>query len=557
PYLASYGLASEPDSLALLNAKGVAAFQSGQFDSAFIFYEAVLGQEPQESHVLHNLELMHYNEGRILHGQGNFPLALSSYLSLSTPTIQESDESRYARSLAWAYLDSTHQARALSDSLSSQTDSPWISRRNTLNSLLTPTLVQVPKEPSDGQILRQTQLSDSSQLSILPFLNSPYPEIRSAALALLGSQARWDRLIAERIPPLLADPAPALRLQAAIALLAHPPLADSLLAQIQPVFQAAEEPKQSLLAYSSQLLQSPPIANPPTPFRLNVFNNVDQDTSREDDFLDTLPDTLPVFTPDSASQSTDSLLVSELPVQPTMIFIQGGSFQMGSEEGDDDERPVHEVTVSDFYLAETEVTNAQYLAFANATNSHFPEWMEEGSRYNLQTGSNRSVYKGFTDPDQPVVGVSWLDAVAYCEWLSQQTGNTYRLPTEAEWEFAARGGKVENAQNFTYSGSNTVEEVGWYTQNSESRTHPVRQKLPNGLGLYDMSGNVWEWCQDWYGAYPPTPQTNPQGPEGGSYRVLRGGSWSDDATYLRVSRRNLNVPSGRNVSNGFRPARNP
>ena len=124
PYLASYGLASEPDSLALLNAKGVAAFQSGQFDSAFIFYEAVLGLEPQESHVLHNLELMDYNEGRILHDQGNFPLALSSYLSLSTPTIQESDESRYARGLAWAYLDSTQQAQALSDSLSSQTDSP-------------------------------------------------------------------------------------------------------------------------------------------------------------------------------------------------------------------------------------------------------------------------------------------------------------------------------------------------------------------------------------------------------------------------------------------------
>ncbi len=216
--------------------------------------------------------------------------------------------------------------------------------------------------------------------------------------------------------------------------------------------------------------------------------------------------------------------------------------------------------VSDFYLAKTEVTNAQYLAFANATQSHFPEWMEEGSPYNIYTGSDdyyKALGDALTEPTHPVVGVSWEDAVAYCEWLSQETGYTYRLPTEAEWEFAARGGNPEKGQGYVYAGSNEVDEVGWYSQNSDKRTHPVGQKATNGLLLYDMSGNVWEWCQDWYAAYPSSPQTNPQGPENGVYRVLRGGSWSSVATYLRVSRRFSSDPSSRNYDVGFRPARTP
>ena len=162
-------------------------------------------------------------------------------------------------------------------------------------------------------------------------------------------------------------------------------------------------------------------------------------------------------------------------------------------------------------------------------------------------GSNPSKFKG---DNLPVEQVSWNDIQEFITKLNTMTGKTFRLPTEAEWEYAARGGN--KSKGYKYSGSNTLDNVAWYTNNSSSKTHPVGQKQPNELGLYDMSGNVWEWCQDWYGSYSSSSQTNPTGPSSGSYRVLRGGSWYHFARICRVSYRLNSDPDDRYNLNGFR-----
>ena len=215
-----------------------------------------------------------------------------------------------------------------------------------------------------------------------------------------------------------------------------------------------------------------------------------------------------------------------------MVFVEGGTFQMGatSEQGSDaeaDEKPVHSVTLSDFYMGKYEVTQAQWKAVMGKNPSHF-------------TG----------DDNLPVERVSWEDVQEFIQKLNTLTGKTYRLPTEAEWEYAARGGK--KSQGYKYAGSNTVRGVAWYGENSGNQTHPVGQKQPNELGLYDMSGNVWEWCQDRYGYYRSSSQTNPIGPTSGSYRVLRGGSWNNFAISFRVSNRNKKSPDYRDSNFGFR-----
>ncbi|MBR5249759.1 MAG: SUMF1/EgtB/PvdO family nonheme iron enzyme [Bacteroidales bacterium] len=214
-----------------------------------------------------------------------------------------------------------------------------------------------------------------------------------------------------------------------------------------------------------------------------------------------------------------------------MVFVEGGTFKMGatSEQGSDadsDEKPVHSVTVSDFYIGKYEVTQAQWKAVM---------------------GDNPSYSKG---DNLPVENVSWNDIQEFIKKLNQLTGKTYRLPTEAEWEYAARGGK--KSKGYKYAGSNNIEDVAWYTNNSSSHTHPVGQKQPNELGLYDMSGNVWEWCQDRYGNYNSSSQTNPTGPASGSNRVLRGGSWCNSARLCRVSDRCSYDPSSRYYTFGFR-----
>ncbi|MBE6193211.1 MAG: PEGA domain-containing protein [Rikenellaceae bacterium] len=214
-----------------------------------------------------------------------------------------------------------------------------------------------------------------------------------------------------------------------------------------------------------------------------------------------------------------------------MVFVKGGTFTMGatSEQGSDaysDEKPTHSVTLSDYYIGKYEVTQAQWRAVM---------------------GNNPSRFKG---DNLPVERVSWDDIQEFITKLNAQTGKNFRLPTEAEWEYAARGGN--QSKGYKYSGSNTLGDVVWYDDNSSSKTHSVGQKQPNELGIYDMSGNVWEWCSDWYGSYSSSLQTNPMGPSGGSDRVLRGGSWLNDARDCRVSIRDSVTPDSRLSDYGFR-----
>lgn len=201
-----------------------------------------------------------------------------------------------------------------------------------------------------------------------------------------------------------------------------------------------------------------------------------------------------------------------------MVYVDGGTFEMGSSSGDSDERPVHSVTLSSYYIGETEVTQELWQAVM---------------------GSNPS---SFTGNQRPVERVSWNDCQEFIEKLNTLTGEKFRLPTEAEWEYAARGGN--KSKGYEYAGSDNLGDVAWYSDNSESCTHEVKGKLPNELGLYDMSGNVWEWCSDWYGAYSSGAQVDPAGPATGSSRVVRGGSWGNDAAYCRVLNRSRNSPAG-------------
>ena len=217
-----------------------------------------------------------------------------------------------------------------------------------------------------------------------------------------------------------------------------------------------------------------------------------------------------------------------------MIKVEGGTFNMGatSEQGSDagsNEYPVHSVTLSDYYIGETEVTQELWEAVM---------------------GSNPSYFKG---SQNPVEKVSWNDCKEFITKLNRLTGKNFRLPTEAEWEYAARGGNKSKGY-YKYSGSNTIDNVAWYDGNSSSATHNVKTKSPNELGIYDMSGNVWEWCEDWFGDYSSGSQTNPTGPSSGSYRVLRGGSWYGSAKGYRVSGRGNDDPGSRYTNYGFRLA---
>ena len=214
----------------------------------------------------------------------------------------------------------------------------------------------------------------------------------------------------------------------------------------------------------------------------------------------------------------------------TMIGVEGGTFQMGSTTGDSDEKPVHEVKVSPFSIGQTEVTQELWEAVM---------------------GTNPSNWKGLK---LPVEKVSWNDCQTFITKLNQMTGKTFRLPTEAEWEYAARGGT--KSKGYTYSGSNTIDDVAWYTSNSGSKTHEVATKLANELGIYDMSGNVWEWCQDLYSDtyYSSSVINNPTGPTSGSIRVFRGGSWINFATDCRVAFRNWITPTSTDDFLGLRLA---
>ena len=219
----------------------------------------------------------------------------------------------------------------------------------------------------------------------------------------------------------------------------------------------------------------------------------------------------------------------EQPYPFKMIFVQGGTFKMGSNEYDD-EKPIHSVTLPDFYIGETQVTQGLWKAVMGDNPSRF----KNGVDYTVET-------------------VSWDDCQNFLKKLNKKTGKNFRLPTEAEWEYAARGG--QHHSTYKYSGSDKLSEVAWYNEDwDKGSTHPVKNKKPNELGIYDMSGNVWEWCQDWYGSYNEQDEKDPQGPSSGSSRVLRGGSWCNFANHCRVSYRYGYDPRYRSDGCGLRLA---
>ncbi len=269
-----------------------------------------------------------------------------------------------------------------------------------------------------------------------------------------------------------------------------------------------------------------------------------------------------------------------LPGLIDMVFVMGGTFEMGctSEQQNycyGNEKPVHTVRVNSFYISKYEITNAQVVEVFNwalakgkitaiswTVKNVFGDQRElldldDGDCQIGFDGSQLYVENGYDN--YPVIEISWYGAVAFCNYLSEKEGLTpvydlnnwtanwnasgYRLPTEAEWEYASRGGSVGSPT--LYAGSNNADDVAWYYDNSGGHTHEVGTKKPNELGIYDMSGNVWEWCWDWYasGYYSSSPQDNPKGPDSGTTRVLRGGSWDSYASKVRVAVRDSYFPN--------------
>lgn len=271
--------------------------------------------------------------------------------------------------------------------------------------------------------------------------------------------------------------------------------------------------------------------------------------------------------------------------QPDLVFIQGGAFKMGSEDGDSDEKPVHTVTLSDFYLGKYEVTVGEFRRFVEDEGYKTDAEKAGSSRaYEDNKWVNKAGRNWRHDPEgnpasenYPVINVNWNDAVAYCVWMSKKSGQTYRLPTEAEWEYAAGNGPKHtkfswgNGDPTGKCGGSLADEQGavhfeWPKSISNifvgyndgySTTAPVGSFKANELGLQDMTGNVWEWCSDWYGSdyYTYSPSANPKGATSGSVRVMRGGSWGYSPQNCRVANRGNGPPSDRYSCIGFRLAR--
>lgn len=241
--------------------------------------------------------------------------------------------------------------------------------------------------------------------------------------------------------------------------------------------------------------------------------------------------TVPMSMEDAITpMSIDSLLTS---IDTSMIWVEGGSFQMGSNtiQGC---KPQHNVSVSSFYMSKFFITVEQFRCFIHNTNHKTSADLtgggyvvDKGDKFIFKKGVNwRCDEYGVPRPsDQknyPVLYVNWHDGKAFCDWLSKISGKKYRLPTEAEWEFAAKGGV--KSKGYLYSGSNNLDEVAWHAKNAKFRVHPVGLKKPNELGLYDMTGNIWQWCDDWYGEdyYHHSPTKDPKGPKSGTEKVCKG-----------------------------------
>lgn len=237
-----------------------------------------------------------------------------------------------------------------------------------------------------------------------------------------------------------------------------------------------------------------------------------------------------------------------------MVPVNGGTFRMGCTQEQvkcgGDEKPVHRVTLGDYAISRYEITNAQYAVFLNQTGAD-----EDGraGRTALIHIDNKFCQISYRDGTfiplegkerHPVVEVTWNGAQAFCQWAGGS------LPSEAQWEYAARGGHKANPT--IYSGSNKVDSVAWYDRNSKGHTHRVGSKKPNELGIYDMSGNVWEWCFDWYSHYTASHKKNPRGPRRGQSAVVRGGSWLYYGSFCRVSNRGSSAPTYAFNNYGFR-----
>ena len=283
--------------------------------------------------------------------------------------------------------------------------------------------------------------------------------------------------------------------------------------------------------------------------------------------------------PALAVAQQNTITVTAKGVSFRMIRVQGGTFTMGatSEQGSgayDDEKPAHQVTLSTYYIGETEVTQELWKAVMGTNPSYFAPketsaaqgsydaFVADAKRLNAKKpGTVKIPTRQEWDAamvttsgslKRPVEQVSWDDCQEFIRRLNQLTGRTFRLPTEAEWEYAARGGS--KSRGYKYAGGNDINAVAWYVENAYDKgesspdfgTHIVKTKQPNELGIYDMTGNVWEWCQDWFGKYTDGAQSNPEGPSAGSDRVVRGGSWGSLAGGCRPSYR-----GGRSPDDGF------
>ncbi len=232
----------------------------------------------------------------------------------------------------------------------------------------------------------------------------------------------------------------------------------------------------------------------------------------------------------TASAETRTFTVNG--VSFNMMTVDGGTFTMGSTEYSD-EKPPHSVTLSSYLIGETEVTQELWKAVMGDNPSSI---RDQGDKY-------------------PVQMVSWNDCQEFLTKLNALTGESFRLPTEAEWEYAARGGS--KSKHYKFAGGNNINDVAWYYLSLQSTIHvtlEVAKKAPNELGLYDMSGNVWEWCQDWHGAYSADAQTNPKGPSSGLWRICRGGGGQIEEHWLRVSHRRANVQRHKEPVLGLRLA---
>ncbi len=282
---------------------------------------------------------------------------------------------------------------------------------------------------------------------------------------------------------------------------------------------------------------------------------------------------------DSITVKSISQIIFSMPAIPNFIAVTGGTFTMGSPNGvgSSAEQPQHTVSLSDFYISNTEI---RWGAWDTVY-----QWGLNNGYSDLPVG--RKGYNG--DAAHPVTEVNWYDIVKWCNARSEKEGlipyyytgsnhtssnvyrtgqidlektmvyinsDGYRLPTEAEWEYAAQGGYKRHNPHFMFSGSNSVETVAWYSTNSNNNSHLVATKSPNELGTYDMSGNVWEWCWDWYGSYNESAQTNPFGVAMGTSRVVRGGSFDNIESHSRVTNRIGNTPTNRYNVIGFRVVKN-